>query len=58
MDIISLFCEVDDFFLAYKHYQAQHQLPKINGTGNTRGRPRSLHPRFADYAGRSKTSMG
>ena len=43
MDIITLFCEIDDFFLAYEQYQAQHQLPVILGTGNTRGRPRSLH---------------
>lgn len=44
MDIITLFCEIDDFFLAYEQYQAQHQLPEIPGTRNTRGRPRSLHP--------------
>ena len=44
MDIITLFCELDDFFLAYDQYQAQHQLPETLGTGNTRGRPRNLHP--------------
>ena len=44
MDIITLFCEIDDFFLAYDQYQAQHQLPETLGTSNTRGRPRNLHP--------------
>ena len=44
MDIITLFCEIHDFFLAYEQYQAQHQLPEILGTCNTRGRPRCLHP--------------
>ena len=43
MDIITLFCEIDDFFLAYEQYQAQHQLPETLGTGNTRGRSRNLH---------------
>ena len=44
MDIITLFCEIDDFFLLYEQYQAQHQLPEISGTRNRRGRPRCLHP--------------
>ena len=44
MDMITLFCEIDDFFLAVEQYQAQHQLPEILGTRNTRGRPRCLHP--------------
>ena len=44
MDIITLFCKIDDFFLAYLQYQAQYQLPAILGTGNARGRPRCLHP--------------
>ena len=44
MDIITLFCEIDDFFLVYEQYQAQHQLPEILGTSNTRGRLRRLHP--------------
>ena len=44
MDIIALFCEIDDFFQAYEQYQAQHLLPEILGSGNTRGRPRNLHP--------------
>ena len=30
MDIITLFCEIHDFFLAYEQYQAQHQLPEIS----------------------------
>ena len=44
MDIITLFCEIDDFFILYEQYQAQHRLPEIPGTCNTRGRPRRLHP--------------
>ena len=44
MDIITLFCEIDDFFLASEQYQAQHQLPRILGTGNTRGRHRNFQP--------------
>ena len=44
MDIITLFCEVDDFFLAFEKYQAQHQLPETPGSRKTRGRPRCLHP--------------
>ncbi len=44
MDMITLFCEIDDFLLLYEQYRAQHQLPEILGTGNTRGRPRRLHP--------------
>ena len=44
MDMITLFCEIDDFFLAFELYKAQHKLPEILGTRNTRGRPRSLHP--------------
>ncbi len=44
MDIITLFCKIDDFFLLYEQYQAQHQLPEISGTSNTRGRLRCLHP--------------
>ena len=27
MHIVSLFCEIDDFFLAFENYQARHQLP-------------------------------
>ena len=42
MHIVSLFCEIDDFFLAFENYQARHQLP---GTpSEKRGRPRTLHP--------------
>ena len=37
MHIVSLFCEIDDFFLAFENYQARHQLP---GTpSEKRGRP-------------------
>ena len=42
MHIVSLFCEIDDFFLAFENYQARHQLP---GTpSEKRGHPRTLHP--------------
>ena len=42
MTIISLFCEVHDFFIAYEKYKAAHQLPAIQ-CPETRGRPRILH---------------
>ena len=42
MPIVSLFCEIDDFFLAYEKYVAQHCLPPPE-TSESRGRPRSLH---------------
>ena len=42
MHIVSLFCEIDDFFLAFEKYQARHQL---SGTpSEKRGRSRTLHP--------------
>ena len=44
MDIITLFCEIDDFYLLYIKYQEQHQLPEILGSRKIRGRPRCLHP--------------
>ena len=44
MNIITLFCEINDFFLDYEQYQAQHQLTDLLSTGNTNGRPRNLHP--------------
>ena len=43
MCIVSLFCEIDDFFLAYEKYQAQRQLPETQARQETRGRPRRLH---------------
>ena len=42
MNIITLFCNIDDFFLAYEKWQARHCLPET--TPETRGCPRSLHP--------------
>ena len=43
MSIVSLFCEVDDFFLASEAYLAPRCLS--NGAPpETRGRPRSMHP--------------
>ena len=43
MSIVSLFCEVDDFFLRYEAYQQTHCLPSANAP-ETRGCRRSLHP--------------
>lgn len=44
MDILTLFCEIDDFFLAYEKWMATHCLPKETTPVETRGRRRSLHP--------------
>jgi len=43
MNIITLFCEIDDFFLAYEKWQATHCLPKQVST-EMRGCPRKLYP--------------
>ena len=43
MNIITLFCNIDDFFLAYEKWQATHCLPETT-TPETRGRRRKLHP--------------
>ena len=43
MRIVSLFCEIHDFFLAHEKWQASHCLPKQTHS-ERRGRPRSLHP--------------
>ena len=43
MNIITLFCKIDDFFLAYEKWQATQCLPKETPS-ETRGRRRSLHP--------------
>ena len=43
MNIITLFCNIDDFFLAYEKWQATHCLPETTPL-ETRGRPRQLHP--------------
>ncbi len=40
MNIITLFCEIDDFFLAYEKWVSTQFCPEIE----TRGRPRRLHP--------------
>ena len=47
MSIVSLFCNVDDFFLAYESHLASHSLDDGNPS-ETRGRPRSLHPSEVD----------
>ena len=43
MSIVSLFCEIDDFFLEYEAWKSTHCLPKTTPI-ETRGRPRCLHP--------------
>ena len=43
MSIVSLFCEIDDFFLAYEKWMAPQCLPEAHPI-ETRGRPRQLHP--------------
>ncbi len=42
MSIITLFCEIDDFFLAYEKCKTRHCLPETTPP-ETRGRPRKLH---------------
>ena len=42
MNIITLFCKIDDFFLLYEKWQATHCLPETTSL-ETRGRPRQLH---------------
>ena len=44
MNIITLFCEIDDFFLAYEKWQATQSLPRETPPLETRGHPRGLHP--------------
>ena len=43
MNIITLFCEIDDFFLAYEKWVSTQCLPETPPL-ETRGRPRQLHP--------------
>ena len=43
MNIITLFCEIDDFFLAYEKWMSTQCLPETTPL-ETRGRPRRLHP--------------
>ena len=43
MKIVSLFCEIHDFFLAYEKWKSTHCLAETPPI-ETRGRPRSLHP--------------
>ncbi|MYA99676.1 IS982 family transposase, partial [Candidatus Poribacteria bacterium] len=40
--IITLFCEIDDFFLAHEKWKTRHCLPETTPP-ETRGRPRKLH---------------
>ena len=43
MSILALFCNIDDFFLAFEAFQASRSLQGDKPI-ETRGRPRSLHP--------------
>ena len=43
MNIITLFCKIDDFFLAYEKWVSTQCLPEMPPL-ETRGRPRQLHP--------------
>ena len=43
MNIITLFCEIHDFFLHYEKWVSTQCLPKTTPM-ETRGRPRKLHP--------------
>ena len=43
MNILTLFCEIDDFFLAYEKWVSTQCLPETPPL-ETRGRPRQLHP--------------
>ena len=43
MSIVSLFCQIDDFFLMYEAHISKHCLPSEVGS-ETRGRPRRLQP--------------
>ena len=43
MNIITLFCEIDDFFLEYETWKSTHCLPEATPI-ETRGRRRHLHP--------------
>ena len=49
MNIITLFCEIDDFFLAYERWMSTQCLPETTPL-ETRGRPRRLHPSEGDDA--------
>ena len=43
MNIISLFCQIDDFFFEYEAWRSTHCLRETLPI-ETRGRPRNLHP--------------
>lgn len=43
MSILTLFCNIDDFFLLHEKWKATHCLPETT-TPEIRGRPRQLHP--------------
>ena len=48
MNILTLFCEIDDFFLTYEKWMATHCLPQETAPPETRGRRRSLPERSDD----------
>ena len=44
MSIVSLFCEIHDFFIMYEAHLSTHSLPRKTAS-ETHGRPRRLHAR-------------
>ena len=44
MSIVSLFCEIDDFFLMYEAHISKHGFLPSEAVSDPRGRPRQLHP--------------
>ena len=59
MRIVSIFCEIDNFFLAFGKYQAQRQLTENQNHHETRGcrrNRRGLKPRRSSQATLRRTS--
>ena len=44
MNIIPLFCQIDDAFIASEQQRIPSQLPQIPDAPKKRGHPRRLHP--------------
>ena len=44
MSMITLFCEIDDFFFALVKHRVEYTLQETECPSETRGKPRSLHP--------------
>ena len=48
MNIITLFCEIDDFFLAYEKWQATQSLPRATPLEDTRTSAKATSERGDD----------